>query len=155
MITARTRVIAAIACAIGAAAGVLTYLASRALPQALLAAGTATSGSAHLLSQVIGTDPGTPTSGEDNDQDGDLDELCARADAGDQNAAGELAVLLAKRGDLDGAAQILRARADAGNARRLAVVLTRQGRGKKRSDWGRFDLNPGAGQSHAGEDVVP
>jgi hypothetical protein len=42
-----------------------------------------------------------------------LDELCARADAGDQNAAGELAVLLAKRGDLDCAAQVLRARADA------------------------------------------
>jgi hypothetical protein len=29
------------------------------------------------------------------------------------------------------------------NARPLAVVLTRQGRGKKRSDLGRFDLNPG------------
>ena len=53
---------------------------------------------------------------------GDLDELRARADAGDENAASRLAVLLAKRGDLDE----LRARADAGDrfaADELAVLL--------------------------------
>ena len=46
---------------------------------------------------------------------GDLDELRARADAGDGDAAVRLAELLAERGDLDGAEQILRARADAGD----------------------------------------
>ena len=46
---------------------------------------------------------------------GDLEELRARADAGDESAAGQLADLLAERGDLDEAAQILRARADAGD----------------------------------------
>ena len=45
---------------------------------------------------------------------GDLDGLRARADAGDREAAGRLADLLAKRGDLDGAAQVLHARADGG-----------------------------------------
>ena len=39
---------------------------------------------------------------------GDIDELRARADAGDESAAGRLAALLAERGDLDG----LRARAE-------------------------------------------
>ena len=41
---------------------------------------------------------------------GDLDELRARADAGDVSAATGLADLLKEHGDLDG----LRARADAG-----------------------------------------
>ena len=58
---------------------------------------------------------------------GDLDGLRARADAGDHAAARRLADLLEKRGDLDGAAQILRARvADAGDdgrARQLADLL--------------------------------
>ena len=45
----------------------------------------------------------------------DLDELRARADAGDGTAALRLADLLVARGDLDGAAQILRARADVGD----------------------------------------
>lgn len=40
---------------------------------------------------------------------------CARADADDGYAASRLAGLLAECGDLDGAAQILRARADAGD----------------------------------------
>ena len=42
-------------------------------------------------------------------------QTCAPADAGDEDAAGRLAGLLAERGDLDGAVQILRARADAGD----------------------------------------
>ena len=45
---------------------------------------------------------------------GDLDGLRAAADAGDEDAAGRLAGLLDERGDLDG----LRARADAGDERR-------------------------------------
>ena len=48
---------------------------------------------------------------------GDLDELRARADAGNWAAASRLARLLADRGDLDEAVQILRARADAGDGR--------------------------------------
>ena len=57
---------------------------------------------------------------------GDLDELRARADAGDGDAAGRLAMLLADRGDLDE----LRARADAGDedaAGRLAMLLADRG----------------------------
>ena len=57
---------------------------------------------------------------------GDLDELRARADAGDGDAAKRLADLLAERGDLDG----LRARADAGDgdaAERLADLLAERG----------------------------
>jgi hypothetical protein len=46
---------------------------------------------------------------------GDLDGLQATADAGDGYAARRLASLLAGRGDVDKAAQILRARADAGD----------------------------------------
>lgn len=57
MFSARTKVIMAIACGVGVAAGALTYLASRSLPQALFAAGTATGSSADLLRQFIGTDP--------------------------------------------------------------------------------------------------
>ena len=45
---------------------------------------------------------------------GDLDGLRARADAGDMNAAFQLARLLEERGDLDGATRVLRALADAG-----------------------------------------
>src|SRR5205814_1942830 len=46
---------------------------------------------------------------------GDHDGLRARADAGDGKAAYRLAGLLAERGDLDEAEQVLRARADAGD----------------------------------------
>jgi hypothetical protein len=56
----------------------------------------------------------------------DLDGLRARADAGDEHAASRLAQLLGWRGDLDG----LRARADAGDehaARRLAQLLEERG----------------------------
>ena len=70
LITVRTGVILAIACAIGVTAGVLTYLASRSLPQALLAAGTAIGGSAGWLAQIFGTDPQRTISGhEDNEHD--------------------------------------------------------------------------------------
>ena len=57
---------------------------------------------------------------------GDLDELRARADAGDRAAAWQLADLLFRRGDLDE----LRARADAGDgaaAIRLAALLAERG----------------------------
>ena len=57
---------------------------------------------------------------------GDLDELRARADAGDDHAARELARLLADRGDLGQ----LRTRADAGDdhaARLLADLLADRG----------------------------
>ena len=75
---------------------------------------------------------------------GDLEELRARADAGDVYAAGELAELLARRGDLDQAEQILRAQADAGDgyAHRLAELLTQQGRGEEAERLRRFGLAP-------------
>jgi hypothetical protein len=59
-------------------------------------------------------------------EDVELDELHARADAGDQRAAGELARRLAERGDLDE----LRGRADAGDwdaAMQLANLLAEFG----------------------------
>ena len=61
---------------------------------------------------------------------GDVDGLRARADAGDDYAAWRLAELLARRGDLDQAEQLLRARADAGDdyaAKRLAGLLAERG----------------------------
>ena len=54
----------------------------------------------------------------------------AGPDIGDEHAAGRLADLLIKRGDLDGAAQILHAWADVGSgfaAERLAMLLTDRG----------------------------
>ena len=48
------------------------------------------------------------------DLDGAEQILRARADAGDEDAAVQLAELLADRGDLDEAEQILRAKANAG-----------------------------------------
>ena len=48
------------------------------------------------------------------DLDGAAQILRTAADAGDRDAASELADLLKDRGDLDGAAQILRTAADAG-----------------------------------------
>lgn len=64
-----------IACGVGIAAGALTYLASRSVPQALLAAGTATGSSADLLRQLIGTEPEHPASDRDNNQDDDHDDV--------------------------------------------------------------------------------
>ena len=75
---------------------------------------------------------------------GDLDELRARTDAGDENAAGELAELLAERGDLDEAMQILWALAAAGrgNPNRLAELLTQQGHRDEAERLPLFGLNP-------------
>ena len=75
---------------------------------------------------------------------GDLDQLRARADAGDLQAAGQLASLLAERGDLDQAEQLLRAQADAGagDAQRLADLLTQQGREEEAERLRRFGLAP-------------
>ena len=72
---------------------------------------------------------------------GDLDELRARTDAGDTIAAKRLAELLADSGDLDE----LRARTDAGHegaARHLAVLMIKQGRGEDADRLRRFGLNP-------------
>jgi hypothetical protein len=70
LLTARiTVILVAVACIIGAAVGALTYLASRSVSQALLAAGTATTGSVHFLGRVIGTDPECRVSGQDNRED--------------------------------------------------------------------------------------
>ena len=74
LITVRSAVIMAIASVVGAAAGVLTYMASRSIPQALLAAGAATGGSANLLSQITGTDPGHTTRSQDDKQHDDQDD---------------------------------------------------------------------------------
>ena len=75
---------------------------------------------------------------------GDLDQLRARADAGDGHAAQRLDGLLAERGDLDGLEQFLRARADAGDgdAERLAELLTQRGQGEEAERLRRFGLNP-------------
>ncbi len=64
--------------------------------------------------------------------------------AGGGDAASELARLLARRGDLDGAVQILRALADVGlgDAERLAELLRRQGRDEEAERLRRFGLNP-------------
>jgi hypothetical protein len=70
MLPARTKVIMAIACSVGVAAGALTYLASRSVPQALLAAGTATGGSADLFRQLTGTDPERASERDNNQNDG-------------------------------------------------------------------------------------
>jgi len=61
------------ACGGGIAACVLTYLASRSLSHALLAAGTATGSSADLLRQFIGTEPEHSASDHDDNQDDDHD----------------------------------------------------------------------------------
>jgi hypothetical protein len=73
MLPARTKMIMVIACGVGFAAGALTYLASRSLPQALLAAGTAAGSSADLLRQFIGSDPERSASVRDSNQDDDQD----------------------------------------------------------------------------------
>jgi hypothetical protein len=68
MLSARTKVIMAIAAGVGVAAGALTYLVSRSVPQALLAAGTATGGSVDLIRQIVGTSPERPASDHDDNQ---------------------------------------------------------------------------------------
>jgi hypothetical protein len=79
---------------------------------------------------------------------GDLDGLRALAIAGDKDAARRpadlLVGLLADRGDLEGAIQVLRARADVGDgdAWRLAELLIKQGRGEEAERLRRFGLNP-------------
>lgn len=75
MLPARTKVITVIACGVGIAAGVLTYLASGSLPQALLTAGTATGSSADLLRQFTGAEPEHSASDRDNNQDDDHDSV--------------------------------------------------------------------------------
>jgi len=75
MLPARTKVIMVIACGVGIAAGALTYLASRSLPQAMLAAGAATGSSADLLRQFLGTEPEDSASGRDSNQDDDQDGI--------------------------------------------------------------------------------
>jgi hypothetical protein len=68
-----------------------------------------------------------------------------RADVGDGYAAGRLAGLLAERGDLDGATQILRAQANAGDrsaAWQLRELLIHHGRGEEAEQLRRFGLNP-------------
>jgi hypothetical protein len=59
MLSAQAKVILAIALFTGGAAGVLTYLATRSVPQAVLAAGAASSGLVQLIGQVTGTGPRT------------------------------------------------------------------------------------------------
>ena len=80
MLPARTKVIMAIACGVGVAAGALVYLTSRSAPQALLAAGTATGSAADLLRQFFGADPERPASDRDNDQDDGHDGVRAEDD---------------------------------------------------------------------------
>ena len=73
---------------------------------------------------------------------GELDELRARADAGDSSATSRLAGILADRGELDE----LRARADAGNqaaASRLAGILASRG-----------DLDELRGRTDAGDQAA-
>jgi hypothetical protein len=77
MFPARTKVIMVIACGVGIAAGALTYLASRSLPQALLTAGAATGSSADLLRQFIGAEPGHSASDRRNNQDDEHDGIDA------------------------------------------------------------------------------
>ena len=73
----------------------------------------------------------------------DLDGLRARADTGDGYAALRLADLLADRGDLDQAEQILRALANVsyGDADRLAGLLAQQDQGEEAERLFRFVLN--------------
>jgi hypothetical protein len=81
MIPRRTRTIMAISCAIGLATGTLTYLTSHSSPQALLAAGAATSSSFDLLRLFIGTVPERPAADRDTAENDDHDEISARSPA--------------------------------------------------------------------------
>lgn len=78
------------------------------------------------------------------EQDG-LDDLRARADAGDWWAARELAKILREHGDLDEAEQVLRSSALAGDPRaapQLANLLGHQGRDAEAERLSRFGLTP-------------
>lgn len=75
MSPARTKVIMVIACGVGIAAGALTYLTSRSIPQALLTAGAATGSSADLLRQFIGAEPEHSASDRRNHRDDDRDGI--------------------------------------------------------------------------------
>jgi hypothetical protein len=69
----------------------------------------------------------------------------AAVDADREHAAVLLAELLAQRGDLDEAEQVLRAAADAGNedaASALPGLLAQQGRDEEADRLRRFGLNP-------------
>jgi hypothetical protein len=66
-------------------------------------------------------------------QRGDLGELRARADAGDGFAVLELTRLMARRGDVDGAVQMLRARADADGTAALELAYLLAGKGDMES----------------------
>lgn len=69
-IATRRAVILVIAGVIGAAAGILTYLAYHSIPQALLTMGAAIGGATGLLNQLIGADHGGPTNPGPTDQNG-------------------------------------------------------------------------------------
>lgn len=73
MLPTRIKMVRAIACGVGITAGALTYLGSRSLPQALLAAGGATGRSADLLGQLIDTEPKGPPGDRDDKQHDDDD----------------------------------------------------------------------------------
>jgi hypothetical protein len=68
MLPVRTKVIMVVGCGVGIAAGALTYLASRSVPQALLAAGAAAGSSADLLRQFIGAESEHSASDRDDNQ---------------------------------------------------------------------------------------
>ena len=75
---------------------------------------------------------------------GDADGLRAQADPGNGYAFPALAELLLRRGDLDEAVKIPRARADVGdvNVRQLAGLLKQQGRGEEAERLCRCGLAP-------------
>jgi hypothetical protein len=79
-------VVTVIACGVGITAGALTYLASHSVPQALLAAGTATGSSADLFRQFIGTEPECSASDHDDNQDDDHDGVEQRGTLGSMTA---------------------------------------------------------------------
>jgi hypothetical protein len=96
-------------------------------------------------------DAGDSCAAEKLAERGDLDGLRALADAGDGHAARKLAELLAKRGDLDEATQILRGRADAGDgdaAWELAGLLA------KREDVDGLRALADAGDGHAARELA-
>lgn len=58
-----------LACVIGTAAGILTYLVSPSFPQALLASGTAAGGTMRLLHQIVGVRRGRRPAPKGQDDD--------------------------------------------------------------------------------------
>jgi hypothetical protein len=71
MFSARIKVVMAITCIIGVIAGALTYLAGHSLPQAMLATGTATSGSAQLFRDLLNNN----SKRSSNSQDGNATDV--------------------------------------------------------------------------------